>query len=86
MKKQASGVVISVTTHYWLKINTKAVRTSALDGAIFPHTVTAEYTVDGQSYKARRWLAPSALVPAAEGSRVSVEYEESKPHRGKILL
>ena len=38
MDKETIGTVLSVAKQWWLKVNTKPVRMSALDGAAFPHS------------------------------------------------
>ena len=50
MDKETTGTVISVKKQWWLKVNAKRVRLHAMDGAMFPHIVKVEYTVDGQTY------------------------------------
>lgn len=54
MYKEAAGTVISVKKQWWLKVNAKRVRLHAMDGAMFPHIVKVEYTVDGQTYTQRK--------------------------------
>ena len=42
----AEGTVTSVGTCWWIKVNTKAARMGAMDGARFPHIV--RFTVDSR--------------------------------------
>ena len=84
MDKETLATVISVQKQWWLKINTKPVRTHALDGAIFPHIVKVQYIVNGKTYTKRKWIGASCSVPAV-GSSVTVLYCESNPAKAKIL-
>ena len=75
-----TGTIVSVKKQYWLKVNTKPVRTSALDGAIFPAIVTVQYFVKGNAYTAKLWSSPRAMHPLA-GAAVTVYYDADKPQR-----
>lgn len=83
MEKRTTGVVISATKQWWMKINTKPVRISALDGAIFPYIIKVQYTVDGNTYIKRKWISAGKAVPAV-GSRAEVLYCAEKPGKSKI--
>ena len=78
------GTVISASRQWWLKINTKPVRTHALDGAIFPYVVKIKYTVDGTDYVKRQWIGAGKPVPAV-GSRVKLFYDDRRPSKAKML-
>ena len=84
MDQETVGTVISVQKQWWLKINTKPVRSGPLDGAIFPHIIKVQYTVDGKTYFKRKWIGANYPVPAL-GSSVTVLYCEEKPGKAKIL-
>ena len=84
MDKETMGTVISVKKQWWLKINTKPVRTHALDGAIFPHIIKVQYTVDGKTYIKRKWIGANCQPPA-EGSSVTVLYYGNNPNKANIL-
>ena len=84
MDKETMGTVISVKKQWWLKINTKPVRTHALDGAIFPHIIKVQYTVDGKTYIKRKWIGANCQPPA-EGSSVTVLYCGNNPNKANIL-
>ncbi len=84
MDKRTKGTVISVKKQWWMKINTKTVRMHALDGAIFPHVITVEYTIDGRKYKKRKWISAGAFVPPLN-SEMTVQYDENKPGKSKVL-
>ena len=84
MNKEAEGTVVSVSKQWWLKVNTKPIRTSATDGAIFPYIIKVRYTVDGKEYTKRKWINPGVAVPEI-GSNVTVVYCEDKPPKAKII-
>ena len=84
MDKETMGTVISVKKQWWLKINTKPVRMHALDGAIFPHIIKVQYTVDGKTYIKRKWIGANSQ-PAAEGSSVTVLYCGNNPNKANVL-
>ena len=84
MDKETVGTVISVQKQGWLKINTKPVRTGPLDGAIFPHIIKVQYTVNGKTYFKRKWIAANDPVPAV-GSSVTVRYCDENPGKAKIF-
>lgn len=84
MDKETMGTVISVKKQWWLKINTKPVRTHALDGATFPHIIKVQYTVDGKTYIKRKWIGANSQPPA-EGSSVTVLYCGNNPNKANIL-
>lgn len=84
MDKETMGTVISVKKQWWLKINTKPVRTHALDGAIFPHIIKVQYTVDGKTYIKRKWIGANSQPPV-EGSSVTVLYYGNNPNKAKVL-
>ena len=84
MDKETKGKVIAVQKQWWLKINTKPVRTHALDGAIFPHIIKVQYTVDGKTYTKRKWIGANSRPPMV-GNSVAVRYCENDPKKAKIL-
>jgi hypothetical protein len=83
MSQETTGVVISVAKQWWLKVNTKVVRTHALDGAVFPHVIKVRYAVDGVDYTKRKWIGAGCAVPAI-GSTVTVIYDADRPNRAKV--
>ena len=62
MNKETTGTVVSVSRQWWLKVNTKAVRAHALDGAIFPYVIKVNYTVDSKEYMKRKGELPKILT------------------------
>ena len=83
MEQEVMGIVTAVTKQWWLKINTKAVRTHALDGAVFPHIVTVQYTVDEVTYTKRKWISAGYAVPSV-GATIAVRYAPAKPKRATV--
>ena len=84
MNRETRGKVIAVKKQWWLKVNTKPVRSGTMDGAIFPYVIKAEYTVNGQVYVKRKWIRAGRTIPEP-GSPVTVSYEESKPSRARVI-
>lgn len=82
---KTTGTVISVKTQIWFKVNTKALRTSPVDGARFPHIVKVRYSVDGKEYTKRKWYGVYSQVPQ-EGSTVNILYEEDNPKKIQISM
>lgn len=85
MNQETSGTVISSAKQWWFKVNTKPVRSSALDGATFPYIIKVSYSVNGTTYIRRKWVSAGNSCPSV-GSTVVVLYSEDKPSKGKILL
>ena len=84
MEQETRGTVMFVAKQWWFKVNTKAVRTRALDGAVFPHVIKVWYAADGKEYTKRKWIGAGSPVPAV-GSFVRVRYCKEKPSKAKIF-
>lgn len=84
MDHETIGTVVSVKKQWWLKINTKAVRMHPLDGAIFPHVIKVQYTVNGTEYFKRKWIRAQDQPPAV-GAKVTVLYDTDKPKKSKVI-
>ncbi len=74
------GTVTTVSRCWWLKVNTKAIRSHSLDGALFPHIITFEYTVDSVSYQGKRWVGVRHRVPQP-GESIAIYYDPVSPCR-----
>ena len=85
MEKETVGTVLSAAKQWWLKVNTKPIRTHALDGAIFPYIIKVQYTADGQDYLCKKWISAGKRVPDI-GSAVKVFYREEKPSKARVEL
>ena len=81
--EKTTGTVIAVKKLWWIKINTKPIRSHALDGAVFPHTVTVKYTVNGFEYIKKKFLRAS-LTPPEPGESIIVYYNIEKPAKCKL--
>ena len=79
------GTVTHVQKCWWIKINTKPVRSHALDGAVFPHIVTYEYGVSGKSYCGRQMISAYARCPHV-GESVQVFLDPAHPENSTIDL
>lgn len=74
------GTVTKVYKCWWIKVNQKAVRMHALDGAAFPHIITVEYQAYGEKYTKKMWLGHHITCPVA-GSTIPVYYEKEMPKK-----
>ena len=63
--KAVKGQVTEVREWRWLKVNTKPVRASGMDGARFPHVLHFRYEVGGRTYEGRRYISWAAECPRA---------------------
>ena len=84
LHKETKGTVISVAKQWWFKVNRKAVRAHALDGATFPHIIKVQYMVGENTYTKRKWIGAGQPVPAV-GSDLTVLYCSDKPNKAKVL-
>lgn len=82
---KTTGTVARVSRQWWLKVNTKAVRLTAGDGAQYPHIVTVKYTVNNKEYTKRKWLTSGTPTPTP-GSTVTVSYDENTPAKSVIEI
>lgn len=72
------GTVIKVYQCWWIKVNTKPIRAHAWDGAMFPHIITIQYEVDGQTYTKKKFLHYNVPCPTVN-SKLYVYYTQEKP-------
>ncbi len=77
------GEVIRVKKLWWIKINTKPIRTHALDGAVFPHTITVKYTVGASEYIKKKFVK-ARFIPPQVGDTVRVSYNADDPSKCRI--
>lgn len=84
MNSQTTGTIISVLKVWWLKVNSKPFRTLGTSGALYPHIIKVEYTVDGQKYIRRKWVNADQPTPKV-GGNVRILYSSTKPTKAKIL-
>ena len=83
MQKETTGTVVAAKKQWWLKVNTKPVRTHALDGAVFPYIIKVTYTADGREFTKGKWIHAGRPVPPV-GSSVKVVYDDEKIGRAHV--
>lgn len=74
------GKVIKAEAMWYIKINTKPVRSGPFDGALFPHRIIFTYEVDGQKYAGRKLLPYYEKAPH-EGEDIKVFYDPQDPRK-----
>ena len=79
------GKIEKVTKCWWIKVNTKPVRMSGLDGALFPYLMKVSYTVNGKKYKKTKYIGLRKDLIGIFGT-VNVYYDEKKPSKCAIRL
>ena len=79
-EQTAVGIIIKASKCWWLKINTKPVRSHSLDGAVFPYTLTVRYSVNGAEYVGKRTIIPRGKLPLV-GDEVTVRFRADKPQK-----
>ena len=84
MDKETMGTVASVAKQWWLKVNTKLIRTGPLDGAEFPHIIKVTYRVNGNVYTKQKWIGAGLPVPM-KGAAIKVVYDEGTPSKTKSV-
>lgn len=75
---RTNAIVTSSKPCLWLKINKKAVRMHAIDGAEFTRVIRFSYNVNGTQYKGRRFMLPSSHIPE-KGEHITVYYDKNNP-------
>lgn len=85
MEEKTTGTIISVSKQWWLKVNSKPLRTHAFDGAAFPYMIKIKYTVDGKDYIRRKWLHAGSVIPD-KGKTITVFYHSDKPSKAWIEI
>ena len=85
MDIETFGTVISLKKQWWLKVNTKSFRKGPFDGALFPHIIKVQYTVDGVEYTRKKWVGVYQICPMV-GNKVKVVYSSKKPKKSKVIL
>ena len=81
----AVGVITSVKKCWWLKVNQKAIRLYALDGAVFPHIIRFTYQVDGKEYSGSRYISWTADCPLIQ-EEITVYYSKENPSKYALRL
>lgn len=60
-------------------------RRHALDGAVFPHTVTVKYTVNGFEYIRKKFLR-ARFTPPKLGETIEIYYNSENPSKCKLTV
>ncbi len=76
----AEGTITDVKRCWWLKINTKPVRASSEDGAVFPDVIHFTYSVKGVTYTGKKFIGINTRG-IKKGDKISVCYDEIKPRK-----
>lgn len=82
MNNSVDGEIIKTHKLWWIKINSKPIRTSPLDGATFPYKIKVRYSVDNIVYEKSKfvyWKNEEINV----GDKLIVIYNRKNP--SKIL-
>ena len=75
---QTIGEIIKTKKLWWIKINTKVLRKSALDGATFPYLIRVKYSINNVYYEKNKlvyWKNESINI----GDKVVITYAQDKP-------
>ncbi len=78
--EETIGKIIKVKKLWWLKINKKPIRTTSLDGAIFPSSLQVQYSVNDNEYIGKKIVAWDDSLTQV-GQDVVVLYNEDKPQK-----
>lgn len=74
------GIIVKVTKLWWLKINTKGIRKTALDGAIFPHIIKIKYNVNNVFYEKSKIVCWKNKIINV-GDKVNITYDINNPSK-----
>lgn len=72
------GEVTAVQPCWWLKINTKPIRTHMLDGAVVPHIIQFTYSAGGSTRRGSRYVGYRSRCPDVY-ERITVFYDPKHP-------
>ena len=78
--EETIGKIIKVKKLWWLKINKKPIRTTSLDGAIFPSSLQVQYSVNDNEYVGKKIVTWDDSLTQV-GQDVIVSYKEDKPQK-----
>ena len=79
------GKVTEVKACQWIKVNTKPVRTHALDGAKFQHIIHFTYCVNGTQYHGSRFVNWNLRCPVKD-EIITVYYDSENPAKYAVLI
>ncbi len=78
--EETVGNIIKVKKLWWLKINKKPIRTTSLDGAIFPSSLQVQYSVNDKKYVRKKIVVWDDSLTQV-GQDVIVSYKEDQPQK-----
>ena len=78
--EETIAIVKEIKKCWWIKINTKPVRTHTLDGAKFPHKIIYEYEANGETYIGKQYLSWQ-IEPPAVNNKIKVYYQKNDPKK-----
>lgn len=78
--EETVGKIIKVKKLWWLKINKKPIRTTSLDGTIFPLSLQVQYSVNDNEYIGKKIVVWDDSLTQV-GQDVVVSYHEDKPQK-----
>lgn len=78
--EETVGKIIKVKKLWCLKINKKPIRTTSLDGAVFPLSLQVQYSVNDNEYIRKKIVAWDNNLTQV-GQDVVVSYNEDKPQK-----
>ncbi len=79
------GTITDVYSCWWFQINTKAVRTHSLDGAVFPDIISFEYSVGDISYSGKKFIGVNKSG-LKRGDKILIYYDKSKPRKCALKI
>ena len=82
---RVTGTVTDVKKCWWLKINTKPVRTSMNDGAGYPHIISFTYEVQGVAHQGSRYVPYTMRCPQPH-EKIAVYYDPTRPEKYAVSL
>lgn len=83
LSRHTTAIVTDVSTCWWFKVNTKPIRKSMWDGAVYPHIVRFTYIADDKEYSAGRFLNWRSSPPVV-GQKFRLYYDPAKPEKYAI--
>lgn len=76
----AEGTVTELKRCWWIKINTKPVRSHSLDGAVFPETLRFRYSVKDKEYTGHKFIGLNTRNIHV-GDKITVYYDSKRPSK-----
>ena len=77
---RTEGTITSLKKCWWLKINTKPVRSHSLDGAVFPYIINFKYNVKNTEYRGKKFIGINTMG-LSTGQKITVYYNKDRPRK-----